>query len=231
MNQSIKRTFSPGPDNPSNRGVRLLVGILAFALPIILLIFSMLQSDCSTALSSISDYYHSAGRDIFVGVISCVGFFLLCYPGYDMRDQVVSKIAGFAAIGVIAFPTDSCFCDICQHVFEKDISDVTGFMHLLSAGFFFLMLIVFCLYLFRLSDGPTSIQKQKRNRIYLWSGIAMIACIVGILLFFQFGPKYEEVGCDGTETAWIYWLESFALWAFSISWLTKAQVICGDERS
>ncbi len=231
MNQSIKRTFSPGPDNPSNRGVRLLVGILAFALPIVLLIFSMIQSDCSTALSSISDYYHSAGRDIFVGVISCVGFFLLCYPGYDMRDQVVSKIAGFAAIGVIAFPTDSCFCDICQHVFEKDISDVTGFMHLLSAGFFFLMLIVFCLYLFRLSDGPTSIQKQKRNRIYLWSGIAMIACIVGILLFFQFGPKYEEVGCDGTETAWIYWLESFALWAFSISWLTKAQVICGDERS
>ena len=38
-------------------------------------------------LESISSYYHSVMRDIFVGSLCAVGTFLISYRGYDKRDN------------------------------------------------------------------------------------------------------------------------------------------------
>jgi len=56
-------------------------------------------------LPSISDYFHSKGRDIFVGILSAVCLAFLVYQGYDKRDIVFSKIACVSCFCIISFPT------------------------------------------------------------------------------------------------------------------------------
>ena len=58
------------------RALRLLVGLIAFALPIVVSLLSI------KTLPSISASYHAEGRDAFVGMLFVVGAFLWAYNGH-----------------------------------------------------------------------------------------------------------------------------------------------------
>jgi len=63
--------------------LRIVVGILSIILPIVMLIGSNLFFKCNSVQESISAYYHTAMRDIFVGIISAISVFLFTYKHID----------------------------------------------------------------------------------------------------------------------------------------------------
>ena len=82
------------------RALRLLMGVIAIALPVVVSFRS------SIPLSSISASYYTESRDFFVGLLFFVAAFLFAYKGNASTEGRASNIACLAAIMVAIFPTD-----------------------------------------------------------------------------------------------------------------------------
>ena len=92
----------------SYRTLRQLVGVLGVMLPLVLAIGCIACGACCNDFKdSISDYYHSNMRNVFVGVLFTTGFFLFTYKGYEKRDDVAGDLACIFALGVALFPVNS----------------------------------------------------------------------------------------------------------------------------
>src|SRR5688572_21522068 len=77
---------------------------------------------------SMSGYYHTPMRDVFVGVLVAIGFLLYVYKGFSDRENWVLNAAGFLAAGVAMFPT----------VRPNETRDAIGWLHVVCAVAFFL---------------------------------------------------------------------------------------------
>jgi hypothetical protein len=88
---------------------RTIVGVLGIALPAFLLFgeWSFLEASAQVR-GSISAYYHSPVRDVFVACLCVIGFLLITYMAGKWRsvDFLVSFVAGVALILVALFPTE-----------------------------------------------------------------------------------------------------------------------------
>jgi hypothetical protein len=125
--------------------LRRAMGLIGILLPFALVIGVYVNT--GQILSSISGYYYSDMRDVYVGPMCAVGVFLIFYHGTDRTDDLFSCLAGAAAIGVALFPTRPA-----GNPTDADI--VVGYVHIACAGVFFLTLAWFCLRLFRKSSTP-----------------------------------------------------------------------------
>ena len=204
----------------SYRTLRKIVGILGLSLPIVLFAGAYLIFDLGIQ-TSISGYYHTGMRDVFVGTLCVIGFFLLSYKGHEPKDDYAGDAACLFVL-VVAFVPAAPDAAVSQEAFNL------GFIHLLSASAFFAMLIYFSLVLFTKTHrnaAPTR-RKQQRNRIYRYCGVTMIICVSLILLY-----KVILIGrfalLDFIKP--VYWLEAIAISAFGLSWLTKGRAILNER--
>jgi len=193
------------------------VGIIGIGLPVALVLGDIILHG-SGFQSSISDYYHTAMRDIFVGSLCAIAMFLMSYKGYEAIDNIAGNIASLFALGVALFPTTPPF-------FPTDHEKVIGILHILSAAGFFCTLAFFSLVLFRKTDSPFPLKTRKkiRNGVYTACGYTMLVCIVVIGLI-TFIPPDAAI----RRLAPILWFESIAVVAFGISWLTKGKGMLKD---
>jgi len=204
----------------SYRTLRKIVGILGLSFPFVLYIGAYLFYDLGIQ-SSISSYYHTGMRDVFVGTLCVIGFFLLSYRGHERKDDYAGDVACASALGIAFFPTApdgpvSGMAVIYDHI------------HLTFAAIFFATLIYFSLALFTKTNPvvtPTR-RRQLRNRIYRICGIVMLACIFLILLF-RLAPSTMVAVFNGWNL--VYWFEAFAITAFGLSWLTKGRAILNNK--
>jgi len=215
--------------------LRKIIGLLGLLLPVLLVVGSIVFSTCvwPDIQSSISGYYHTIMRDLFVGILCVVAFFLFAYEGYSRADAVAGKAACVFALGVAFFPTrmDEPFtvCTIrpvfaTYWVSELLTLDAVSKIHYLSAALLFATFTFFSLVLFTKSKGKQTKQKVKRNFIYRVCGAVMALCIVVLGFYFAF---LEHTWLSTYKP--VFWLESLALWAFGISWLTKGEFIFKDK--
>ena len=194
--------------------LRRAVGTIGIALPFVLIIGNLVLG--GGLLDSISGYYYSDMRGVFVGSMCAVGVFLLSYRGYDRIDDIAGNVAAIGAFGVALFPTR-------PSEGANTLQFVVGIVHLVSAGVFFCALAFFCLYLFRRTaeESPTE-RKLRRNGVYLTCGIVIMACLVliGVTTTLT-GHALEFLHPE-------VWLESGAVWAFGVAWMTKGEAILAD---
>ncbi|SDD65400.1 DUF998 domain-containing protein [Actinokineospora iranica] len=211
-------TNIPPPESPQDTLVhsylflRRAIGLVGLALPVVLIVGKELVQG-GGLLNSISGYYYSDMRDVYVGSLCAIGVFLLSYRGYDWLDDVAANVAGVAAIGVALFPTTPAG--------DPSAADkAIGVAHIVFAAVFFLTLAYFCLVLFRKSDKarPTR-RKVQRNQVYLVAGLVILVCLAGIVVAGRFLD-------DSLHP--VLWLESGATLAFGFAWLTKGEAILGD---
>lgn len=193
----------------SYRTLRVVVGVLGMAMPIVLLVWGLLLRSPGRLLDAISDYYAYRTRDVFVGVLFTIAWFLFTYRGYDARDRRAGNLACLFALGVALFPDNGTALE--QRV------------HALSAAALFLDLAYFSALLFTRSGGNPTPQKLKRNRIYRACGWAIVACIAAIALYFATG-RPEAL----RPLRPVFWLETLALWAFGFSWFVKGETVWRD---
>ena len=210
-----------GPQNSlvlSYLDLRQAVGIIGFSLPFVLA-FGKILLEGPGIQSSISGYYYTDMRNIFVGSLCAIGVFLMSCRGYDRKDEIAGYLACVFAIGVALFPTTP---DTGATVREK----VFGTMHLSFAALLFLTLAYFSLVQFTQTapDKSPTRQKLQRNTVYRVCGYTILTSI-----FFMVVVALPPVK---TLVAWltpVFWLESVAVVAFGVSWLTKGETILKDQ--
>lgn len=190
--------------------LRKMVGILGMLLPVVLPVGCILLGEGEGIRRSISVYYDTAMRDIYVGIIFTVGWFFFSYRGYERQDNVAAYLACAFSLGVALFPSVSP-------------SVAVRAIHYASAGSLFLVLAYFSLVLFTKSEDSPTPRKRIRNRIYTACGIVMLVCVVLISIYRMF---LTETPIANLHPA--FWLEAIALWAFGISWLVKGETVWTD---
>jgi hypothetical protein len=218
MKNTVNRTINSGVSLViSYLDLRKAIGIIGTALPFVLAIGKVLLGSPGIQ-SSVSAYYYTAMRDVFVGSLCAIAVFLFSYKGYDRRDDWAGNIAGLAALGVALFPTTPSN--------PTPQAQLLGTLHLISAAVFFLTLAYFSLVLFKKTSPqqPMTIRKVWRNRIYTVCGSVILialalSAIIGIVPALAAALERFDP---------IFWLEAAAIVAFGISWVTKGEAILGE---
>jgi hypothetical protein len=211
-----------GEVNPFVRSyltLRKAIGYLGIGLPPVLVIGTAWLGSGKAFQPSISDYYATIMRGVFVGVLFAVGVFLYSYKGYlrkkdrkrceVLTDNAAGNWACLFALGVALFPTTSS-------------NEWVVRVHFMSATALFLILAYFSGCLFTKSNKKRQdydADKVRKNRIYTACAGVMLACIALIAV----NNFFLDESLDGLNP--VFWLESVALWAFGISWFAKGRAI------
>lgn len=190
---------------------RRLIGFIGILLPFVLLVGVGVQE-------SISACYYTAMQDIFVGALITAGVFLTLYTIYSLADNIISTIAGITGITTALFPMKN---NLFQQVgFLQLPQNISGVIHYISAGTFFLCLAVMAFFFFTKSVGGMTERKRIRNVIYRISGIVIVLLIL-ILAILGFA------GIDMKNFTFI--AETIMLLAFGVSWFIKGETILKDK--
>jgi len=186
------------------RALRLLVGLVAFVLPVVARLIS------STQISSISASYHTESRDVFVGSLFVIGALLWSYNGHTPQQKWISKGASFAAIITAIYPTT---CDLCE-------SDIKSVIHYIGAVALFSTIAYFCLGPFREKTKGQKGKKGRRAAIYLVCGLIIVGCML-----VAGGAGLVLSDATAKSLAITYVAEFVALWAFGVAWIVAGKAI------
>jgi hypothetical protein len=209
---------APTPLVISYLGLRKAVGIIGIALPFVLAIGKVLVESPGLEMS-MSAYYYTDLRNVFVGSLCAISVFLMSYRGYDRRDHVAGILASIFGVGVAMFPT-------APEVNPTSGEKIIGGLHFLWAALFLLTLAYFSLALFTLTDAPgrETPRKLERNVVYRVCGWTILACLI-------LGAVVGQLPADSPVRTLdpLFWLEALAVVAFGVSWLTKGEAILKDQ--
>ena len=201
--------------------LRKLIGSIGVFLPVILGLGMFYFDKQNFIQDSISAYYGTEMRDIFVGFLFVLGFFLFTYKGYKSEgkgllynDNFFANLGGAFALLVAIFPTTS-------------ESSIVRSIHFTAAALLFAVFAYFCLVIFRrgVAEQNRSEMKKLRNKFYFWCVILIIVCVAGAGASFYIMSEEAR-----NETDIIFYFETFALWAFGFSWLIKGEAILEDKK-
>ncbi len=204
--------------------LRKAVGGIGVALPFVLLIGNQLMRHGVQA--SMSGYYYTPMRNIFVGALWALGVFLVTYDGWDRPDRIITNIAGGGAIGVSLFPTTPA-----NHPSARQM--VIGDLHLTFACVTFVMLALMSLrFAKRVATpaSPRSLAERVKYALgftpkgdsvaprweiitYRVSGVVIVVCI---LLIYPGSKVYSES---------LLVLETIMLVAFGTAWVLKGSTL------
>jgi len=187
-----------------HRRLRLLIGIIAFLLP---LVVDIVAAD---ELVSISASYHTEARDVFVGLLFVIAALMASYRGHSRIESVASRAAAAATVCIALFPAAG---PTTQSGWESHFHD-------LCALVLFSILAYFCLGPFRRRTQGHSGKKGRRARIYLVCGCIILAVMLGLGTATWALPE-DTVGAYEMT----YWAELVALWAFGTAWITAGKVL------
>ena len=165
-------------------------------------------------LMSISAYYYTSGRDVFVGSLFGAGLFLSFYRGSlnSKQDRILAVIWGIAAAFIGLIPMNPCGDPQLTCV---DPNHQT--YHFIPVTVFFAINIYMALFRFtKPSQLPVTPEKQQRNKIYVACGVVMLASVLTIAFFDQ--VKWS-----------VFVPEAVAIAAFGVAWLVKGQMILADK--
>lgn len=208
----------------SYMSLRMAIGWVGLFMPVVVragaYIFQGIWSP-----ATISAYYYTGMREVFVGSLVLVGALLMCYRTPDKRDTWLGVATGLAAIGIALFPMDVTFAkELIQKYPESCFTEcyvVRGFLgyHTLFVGVFFAL--AFYLMYFRFAAhthaNPTK-QKVTRNKAYKICAVVMVGAGLSMLYFTTI--KYSSG---------IFWSEAVAVMSFAAAWLIKGQFLLKDK--
>jgi len=177
------------------------------------------------ATESISAYYYTSMRDVFVSTLVLVGILIACYRSPSKFDNALGIVAGLAAIGVGLFPVDPVFAsEILQRypeMAEKKCYVNRGVLgyHYIFVTIFFALCFVMVAFRFTAFTPPNAEKEmRRRNLIYRICGAVMLVSFIIISVQFLRGAGES-----------IFWPETAAVIAFGIAWLVKGQTFLADK--
>ncbi|MDH4164558.1 MAG: hypothetical protein OEW15_17990 [Nitrospirota bacterium] len=203
--------------------LRKMIGWIGLLMPVSVRLGAWIFEGIRTT-DSISAYYYTGMRDVFVSTLVLVGILLTCYRTRNIWDNVLSIVSGIAAIGIGLFPIEPTFAAEVLQKFPDMGSEkcyvnrgLLGY-HFIFVSTFFALSFYMVYFRFRaFTPGSPTRQKLIRNSIYKWCGLAMLAAfiMIGYLAVFNKGAS-------------IFWPETIAVVAFATAWVVKGRIILKD---
>ena len=215
------------PIKQSHVRLRLYLGILGILLPIIIVVGDSIDKHSFLVQCSISHYYYTIMRNIFVGFLWAFGLFLVTYPGYKkenakISDDWLTNISGILAIIVSLVPTICSRCIFCD-VTDGHSNSLYNHIHLVSAGLFLILMGYMSYFRFTQSDKKKDTWengKLQRNNIYRICAYFIWGSILVLILNFAF-----NIISDEAFPQFVYTCEVVALWAFGFAWMVKGKAL------
>jgi hypothetical protein len=197
--------------------LRRAIGLIGSLLPIALALGYALSTGHWRLLASMSSYYYSDMRNVFVGSLCAVGVFLICYR-YRHWDDVFATIGGVCAIGVAVCPT--------RPADATRLAATVGVLHVVFAALFLVNMALMCWFLFTLTDRPAgqrTAAKNARNLLYRVCAVLVVAftALAGLSSFVSqsFGDRVHP----------LFWCEALATFAFGLAWFVKGETLLQDQ--
>lgn len=197
----MKNDFLYAQYTSSYFSLRKAVGLIGMLLPVVLMLGNYLYFSGEIVLPTISQYYHSPMRDVFVGGLISIACFLFFYSGYGKEDRVAGILAGLLTLGVVFFPTSATAA--------PDEGGMHGFFA------FSLFLVLSAISIFDFPRKRPGVEKQATDTLQVICGLVMLGCILAICLY------YILRGFAKSEGFFVFCAESIALIAFGVSWFTE----------
>lgn len=212
--------------------IRVVIGSVGILLPTMLFVIDALFFRYAISVrGSLSAYYHTPARDLFVGALCVIGFFLVTYMfgQKTSMDFWLSTVAGIAALGVALLPTKrfllSAGDTLCGPGVEPVPAGCTPIQmalgesavaaaHYAFAGIFILTLAALCfVFARREKDHTRNMLRTRFHSACGWVIIATVAWVAigGLLDFTTMGIEPLYAG------------EVVSVYAFGSSWIVKAK--------
>ena len=226
--------------------LRRFVGWISPLPPIVLLV-GIAISSTQARPDSMSGYYYTDMRNVFVGALCALGAFLGAYDGYDKVDRWITNIAGFGAIGVAFCPTKPTVCaagtQACPPFSVTQLStgqQAVGDIHVFFAVTTFIMLGLMALRFakggktppgqdwvariryglgFGMNPGDKPERYKGENLIYRASGVTILSCVLLAVL--------SNLLPASVNAHWplLFIFEAVAVISFGFSWFVKGQTM------
>ena len=203
--------------------LRQMIGWIGLLMPFVVRIGAIGFQHLATQ-GSISAYYYTSMRDVFVSTLVLVGALMTCNRAPKWFDNVLSVAAGIAAIGVGLFPIDPAFAkeiaDRCPCLADHRcvIHGILGY-HYMFVIIFFALITAMVTWRFPAFTPPNAEREMRlRNAVYRVCGVVMLLSFVAIGIV---QLRHNDAS--------FFWPESIAVFAFGIAWLVKGQTILKDK--
>jgi hypothetical protein len=204
--------------------MRAIVGVLGIALPIVYVLGELVfLRGTFRVQDSISAYYHTSVRDVFVAGMCVIGFLLITYMIGQPRtsDFWLSLVAGVAVVGLVLVPTErpGLEPDDLRCGPRVDIAGCSPVQNLVgetpAAWLHFGFAAVFIAALARVAF--LFAKRVRRDR----PGMARIqvGCAVLIVVAIGWIAVGDPVELPIATFTPLYVGEVVAIWAFGVSWL------------
>jgi hypothetical protein len=203
--------------------MRVLIGVIAVLLPFTLILANWAIGHGFAA--SMSGYYYTPMRNIFVGTLCAIGVFLVTYDGYDLADRIITDVAGLCTICIAFLPTTPAHQPTARQM-------LIGDLHLTFACSAFVLLSVMAFRFAKRQPTPPGLTWWRRVQyafgftgpgdsqgpawervVYRVSGGMILTCVILIYPLSSAAAHSLLV------------LETIMLVAFGLSWFVKGRKI------
>jgi hypothetical protein len=237
----------------SYQNLRRFIGYLALLLPFLTWAGYVVVSSQWRPLDSISEYYFTSSRSIFVGTLCMVGMFLYAYRGYNDLEDRTFNIAAVLCVLIALFsmnPEGLCSNDHRSDSFTDPCNDFMlpfnghalllhrsyfGAIHDLAAAALFIILgyVSYCLFTktarhrdAHTTEKPTP-QKNNRNKYYKAFGITIWASLAFYVVYDIVISRLvkDPQYASLSRFPMLFIIEAICLWCFGLSWLIKGEGI------
>jgi hypothetical protein len=201
--------------------LRTVVGVLGIALPFLLVLVEGVWFDGSPFLrESLSAYYYSGARELFVGGLSAIGVFLFTYKVAESNlDNTLSLLAGLSVVVVALFPTSRPSGLIGLTAVQDRLGEsVVAGIHFSAAGLFILSLALISYFFGKREGRPREGGPPRQRSLRFWRNFHWICAALILAAFLWSGVT--ELTDWGPSRSLLYG-EVAAVWAFGASWLWK----------
>jgi len=183
--------------------LRIGIALIGGFLPVVLWAGGALTGQ--TLLSSMSAYYNTSLRDLFVGAIVSVGVFLYLYKGFSRKENWALNLAGGFAVGLAMIPSSA--------------PEPWSTLHHVCAVSLFLSIAYVSV--FRASDTLVLLNDQQKIRrlktTYRALGIGMVLSpLAAVVLTYTLDPRSRG-------RSLVFFVEALAVWMFAAYWLMKSR--------
>ena len=198
--------------------LRFAIGVLGLALPFLLVLVEPILFDGQPfPRGSLSAYYYSGMRELFVGVLWAIGVFLVLYKLTEFSwESRLSTVAGLAVVLVALFPTGRPGAGVSSTPLQDLLGEVTvERIHFIAAAIFIGSLAPIT-YFFGREEGKRPDRPGRHSsrfwRTYHWTCTGVIGAAAALALF---------SGITGEPDKGLLIAEAVAVWGFAASWLMK----------
>lgn len=204
--------------------LRQAIGAVGLLMPFVVKIGGWWFENVTTT-GSISAYYYTGMRDVFVSTLVLVGALMACYRSTHVVDTVISVVAGLAAAGIGLFPMAPVFAhEILARFPDMDEQrcylnrGILGYHFIFVTVFFALCFVMITFRFTAFTPAEPAQEMRRRNAIYRVCGVLMLLAFlaIGVLAFRKKGES-------------IFWPETVAVVSFGVAWLVKGQTILKDK--